>query len=76
MPHQSQTLQQKTIDGQENPVNVAFAFKLQETQKYFSMTKRMLGHRKNISGFPKFECGCIDLILTVDRFCCNNMICC
>ena len=32
-------LQQKTIDGQENPVNVAFAFKLQETQKYFSMTK-------------------------------------
>ena len=51
MPHQSQTLQQKTIDGQENPVNVAFAFKLQETQKYFSMTKRMLGHRKIFLGF-------------------------
>lgn len=32
-------LQQKTIDGQENPVNVAYAFKLQETQKYYSMTK-------------------------------------
>ncbi len=32
-------LQQKTIDGQENPVNVVYAFKLQETQKYFSMTK-------------------------------------
>ncbi len=32
-------LQQKTIDGQENPVNVFYAFKLYETQKYFSMTK-------------------------------------
>ena len=32
-------LQQGTIDGQENPINVVFAFKLQETQKHFSMTK-------------------------------------
>ncbi len=32
-------LQQKTIDGQENPVNVIYAFKLYETQKYLSMTK-------------------------------------
>lgn len=32
-------LQQGTIDGQENPVNVAYAFKLFETQKYFSMTR-------------------------------------
>ncbi len=32
-------LQQKTIDGQENPVNVIYSFKLNETQKYLSMTK-------------------------------------
>ncbi|MCR4441844.1 MAG: TRAP transporter substrate-binding protein [Peptococcaceae bacterium] len=32
-------LQQKTIDGQENPVNVIYAYKLYETQKYLSMTK-------------------------------------
>lgn len=32
-------LQQGTIDGQENPVNVIYAFKLNETQKYLSMTK-------------------------------------
>ncbi|MCD5406093.1 MAG: TRAP transporter substrate-binding protein [Desulfotomaculum sp.] len=32
-------LQQGTIDGQENPVNVIKAFKLYETQKYMSMTR-------------------------------------
>lgn len=32
-------LQQKTIDGQENPVNVIYSYKLNETQKYLSMTK-------------------------------------
>jgi len=31
-------LQQGTIDGQENPVNVIYAFKLYETQKYLSLT--------------------------------------
>lgn len=32
-------LQQKTIDGQENPVNVIYSYKLNETQKYLSLTK-------------------------------------
>ncbi|WP_018717037.1 TRAP transporter substrate-binding protein [Arhodomonas aquaeolei] len=32
-------MQQGTIDGQENPVNVVESFKLYETQKYMSMTR-------------------------------------
>ena len=32
-------MQQGTIDGQENPVNVLYAFKLYETQKYMSYTR-------------------------------------
>ena len=32
-------LQQKTVDGQENPLNVIMAFKLYETQKYLSITR-------------------------------------
>jgi len=32
-------LQQKTIDGQENPLNVIVAFKLYESQKYLSLTR-------------------------------------
>lgn len=32
-------LQQGTIDGQENPVNVIYAFKIYETQKYLAMTR-------------------------------------
>ncbi len=32
-------LQQGVIDGQENPVNVIYAFKLYETQKYLSLTR-------------------------------------
>lgn len=32
-------LQQKTIDGQENPLNVIVSFKLYESQKYMSITR-------------------------------------
>lgn len=32
-------LQQGTIDGQENPINVIYSFKLYETQKYLSLTR-------------------------------------
>lgn len=32
-------LQQHTIDGQENPVNVIYSFKLWESQKYLTMTR-------------------------------------
>ncbi len=32
-------LQQGTVDGQENPLNVIYAFKLYEVQKYLAMTR-------------------------------------
>ena len=32
-------LQQGTIDGQENPINVIYAFKIYETQKYLALTR-------------------------------------
>lgn len=32
-------MQQETIDGQENPVNVIYSFKLAETQKFMSYTR-------------------------------------
>ncbi len=32
-------LQQKTIDGQENPINVIYSYKLNETQDYLTMSK-------------------------------------
>ncbi|NTW37169.1 MAG: hypothetical protein HGB17_13810, partial [Syntrophobacteraceae bacterium] len=34
-----EAVQQGTIDGQENPINVIYSFKLNETQKFLSMTK-------------------------------------
>ena len=52
-------LQQGTIDGQENPVNVIYSFKLSETQKYLSMTQHsyapalFLMSKKVFSGFDK-----------------------
>jgi TRAP-type C4-dicarboxylate transport system substrate-binding protein len=33
------SLQQGTIDGQENPINVIYSFKLNETQKHLSLTR-------------------------------------
>jgi len=32
-------LQQGVVDGQENPINVIYAYKLYETQKYLSLTR-------------------------------------
>jgi TRAP-type C4-dicarboxylate transport system substrate-binding protein len=52
-------LQQGSVDGQENPINVAAAFKLYETQKYVSMTKHtyspaaFLMSKKVFDGFSK-----------------------
>lgn len=52
-------LQQGTIDGQENPVNVIYSFKLNETQKHLSMTKHsyapavFLMSKKVFDGFTK-----------------------
>ena len=52
-------LQQGTIDGQENPINVIYSFKLNETQKHLSMTQHsyapalFLMSKKVFSGFDK-----------------------
>ena len=52
-------LQQGTIDGQENPVNVIYSFKLSETQKHLTMTKHsyapavFLMSKKVFEGFSK-----------------------
>ena len=52
-------LQQGTIDGQENPINVIYSFKLSETQKYLSMTQHsyapalFLMSKKVFAGFDK-----------------------
>jgi tripartite ATP-independent transporter DctP family solute receptor len=37
-PETLTALQQGVVDGQENPINAIYAFKLYETQKYLSMT--------------------------------------
>ena len=63
-------LQQKTIDGQENPVNVAFAFKLQETQKYFSMTKHTYSPATIVMSknfFDSFDKPSQDILLTAAK---------
>ena len=52
-------LQQGTIDGQENPINVIYSFKLNETQKHLSMTQHsyapalFLMSKKVFAGFDK-----------------------
>ncbi|MCR4424581.1 MAG: TRAP transporter substrate-binding protein [Firmicutes bacterium] len=48
-------LQQGTIDGQENPVNVIYAFKLWETQKYLSMTRHTYAPALFVMGLRLFR---------------------
>jgi len=48
-------LQQKTIDGQENPVNVIYSFKLSETQKYLSMTRHTYAPAIFVMSMDKFN---------------------
>lgn len=48
-------LQQGTIDGQENPVNVIHSFKLHETQKYLSMTRHTYAPAILVMSKKKFE---------------------
>ncbi len=48
-------LQQKTIDGQENPVNVIYSFKLSETQKYLSMTRHTYAPAIFVMSLDKFN---------------------
>ncbi len=48
-------LQQGTIDGQENPVNVIHSFKLDETQKYLSMTRHTYAPAIFVMSKQKFD---------------------
>ncbi len=48
-------LQQGTIHGQENPINVIYAFKLYETQKYLSLTKHTYAPATIMMGKALFD---------------------
>ena len=48
-------LQQGTIDGQENPVNVIYSFKLYETQNYLSMTRHTYAPAAFLMSINKFN---------------------
>jgi TRAP-type C4-dicarboxylate transport system substrate-binding protein len=41
-------LQQKTVDGQENPASLIYASKFQEVQKYLSLTEHVYSFCANI----------------------------
>jgi len=48
-------LQQGTIDGQENPVNVIYSFKLYETQDFLSMTRHTYAPAVFVMSLDKFN---------------------
>lgn len=48
-------LQQGTIDGQENPVNVIYSFKLYETQKHLSLTRHTYSPATIMMSLDKFN---------------------
>ncbi|MBL3597457.1 TRAP transporter substrate-binding protein [Rhodovulum sulfidophilum] len=48
-------MQQGTIDGQENPVGVVHAFKLNETQTYMTMTRHTYAPAIFVMGMPAWS---------------------
>ncbi|WP_116082451.1 TRAP transporter substrate-binding protein [Tropicimonas sp. IMCC34011] len=48
-------MQQSTIDGQENPVNVVHSFKLDETQNYMTMTRHSYAPAIFVMGQPAWN---------------------
>ncbi|PTW45629.1 MULTISPECIES: TRAP transporter substrate-binding protein [Rhodovulum] len=48
-------MQQGTIDGQENPVGVVYSFKLNETQKYMTMTRHTYAPAVFVMGMPTWS---------------------
>jgi tripartite ATP-independent transporter DctP family solute receptor len=48
-------LQQGTIDGQENPINVIYSYKLWESQKYVTMTRHAYASAIITMSFDKFK---------------------
>ncbi|MBY6092019.1 TRAP transporter substrate-binding protein [Pseudooceanicola sp. 502str34] len=47
-------MQQGTIDGQENPVNVVYSFKLNETQTNMTLTRHTYAPAVFVMGMPKW----------------------
>ncbi len=48
-------LEQKTIDGQENPLSVLVAYKLYEVQKYLSLTRHVYSAHVALANLDWFE---------------------
>ncbi|MGQ7248488.1 TRAP transporter substrate-binding protein [Halomonas sp. V046] len=48
-------MQQGTIDGQENPVNVIHSFKLDETQKYMTLSRHTYAPAIFVMGMPAWQ---------------------
>jgi len=48
-------LQQKTVDGQENPASLIYASKFQEVQKYLSMTEHVYSFCANLMNKDFYE---------------------
>ena len=48
-------MQQGTIDGQENPVNVIHSFKLYETQNYMTLTRHTYAPAIFVMGMPVWD---------------------
>lgn len=48
-------MQQGTIDGQENPVNVIHSFKLNETQDYMTLTRHTYAPAIFVMGMPVWQ---------------------
>lgn len=48
-------MQQGTIDGQENPVNVVHSFKLNETQKHMSLTRHTYAPAIFVMGLNRYN---------------------
>jgi TRAP-type transport system periplasmic protein len=48
-------MQQGTIDGQENPVNVIHSFKLNETQAHMTLTRHTYAPALFVMGMPSWN---------------------
>ncbi|ARC90422.1 C4-dicarboxylate ABC transporter substrate-binding protein [Rhodovulum sp. MB263] len=48
-------MQQGTIDGQENPINVVYSFKLNETQTYMTLTRHTYAPAIFVMGMPAWS---------------------
>ena len=54
-PEVATALQQGTIDGQENPVNVIHSFKLDETQNYMTLSRHTYAPAIFVMGMPAWN---------------------